>query len=74
MLEAHDNALKSNSGWLSLVDRAQTEPDRIDRYLKAGDRLMVLTPLDVQLMALRYLGPRDSVEVLVLPEGVEVPK
>lgn len=74
MLEARENALKSNAGWLSLVDRAQTEPDRIERYLKGNERLMALAPLDVQLMAMRYLDPKAAVEVLVLPEGVEVPK
>lgn len=74
MLEAYDNALKSNGGWLSLVDRAQTRSDRIERYLKGKARLMALTPLDVQLVALRYLAPRDAVEVLVLPEGVPAPR
>ncbi len=71
LIEAHDNALKSNRGWLTLVDRAQTEPDRIERYLKAKDRLLALTPADVQTMAQRYLGAQQRVEVLVLPEGVE---
>jgi zinc protease len=74
MLESHDNALKSNGGWMSLVDRAQTEPDRIDRYLKGKDRLAALTALDIQAMALRYLDPKQAVEVLVLPEGVDAPK
>ncbi len=73
MIEAHDNALKSNRNWLTLVDRAQTEADRIERYLKAKDRLLALTPADIQTMARRYLGARDGVEVLVLPEGVSEP-
>jgi len=74
MIESRDNALKSNTGWLSLVDRAQTEPDRIDRYLRSTERLKLLTPLDVQLAALRYLTPNKAVEVLVLPEGAAVPR
>jgi zinc protease len=74
MAEALENGLKSNAGWLSLVDRAQTEPAEIDRYLKAAERLSAITPLDVQLMALRYLDPKEQVEVLVLPEGVNAPK
>ncbi len=69
-----ENGLNSNGDWLSLVDRAQTEPEEIDRYLKAKDRLLALSPLDVQLAALHYLGPKDEVEVLVLPEGVNEPK
>jgi zinc protease len=74
MIEALDNGLKSNGGWLTLVDRAQTEPDEIDRYVNAKDRLMALTAADVQAVAQRYLDPADSVEVLVLPEGVAEPK
>jgi zinc protease len=69
LVEAHDNALKSNRGWLALVDRAQTEADRIDRYLKAKDRLLALTPADVQALARRYLAVQQGLEVLVLPEG-----
>ena len=71
LIEAHDNALKSNRGWLTLVDRAQTEADRIERYFKAKDRLLALTAADVQAMAKRYLGAQQGLEVLVLPEGVE---
>jgi zinc protease len=74
MIETIDNGLKSNGGWLSLVDRAQTEPEDIDRYLQSRDRLLALTTLDLQAMVQRYLDPKRAVEVLVLAEGVEVPK
>lgn len=74
MIEANENALKSNGGWLSLVDRAQTEPDRIERYLRSNERLMGLTAADVQAMAQRYLAPGQAVEVLVVPQGADVPK
>ena len=69
LLEAYDNALKTNGGWLSLVDRAQTEPDRIERLLKAKDRAAAITPADVQALAARYLAPKAAVRVLVLPGG-----
>lgn len=74
MIEAIQNGLKSNGGWLSLVDRAQTEPAEIDRYLQAEARLQLLTAADIHAMALRYLDPKDEIEVLVLPEGVVEPK
>ena len=67
MIEEHDNALKSNGGWLSLVDRAQSEADRIGRYLGARARLLALTPADVLAAARRYLDPQAAVEVTVLP-------
>ena len=73
LLESYQNALKSNAGWLSLVDRAQTEADRIDRFNRARDRLTALTAADVQAEARRYLDPAQGLEVLALPEGVAEP-
>lgn len=74
LVEGFQNALKTNGGWMALVDHAQTQPDRIARFEQARDRLLALTPTDVQAMAKRYLAPDAGLEVLVLPEGVPVPK
>lgn len=71
-LEAYDNLLKSNGGWMGLVDRAQTQPDRISRFLEGRALLETLTPADVQDMALRYLDPAQRLEIAVLPEGEPV--
>ena len=68
LLENYHNALKSNAGWLGLVDRAQSEPDRIERFQKASERALALTPAHVQAMAKRYLDPARAVEITVLPE------
>lgn len=68
MLESLRNALKGNGGWLSLVERAQSEPERIDRYQQAEHRLLALTSADIQMAARRYLDPEAGLEVLVLPE------
>ena len=73
MLEAYDNALKSNAGWLTLVDRAQTEPDRIERFVHGKARLQAITAKDLQALAKQYLTPGGSIEVTVLPEGIEIP-
>lgn len=73
LLESFDNMLKTNGGWLVLVDRAQTQPDRIERYMKARARIEAITTKDLQLLARQYLRPNLGVEVLVLPEGVEPP-
>lgn len=67
MLESLDNALKTNRSWLSLVDRAQTEPDRIDRLLHAAARLTPITPAEIRALAARYLDPAAAVEIDVLP-------
>ena len=74
MLDAYDNALKSNAGWLTLVDRAQTEPDRIDRFVHGKERLQAITAKDLQAVAVQYLTPNGAVEVTVLPDGVELPQ
>jgi zinc protease len=71
LLEAFDNALKSNVGWLLLVDRAQTEPDRIDRLLHGKERIAAITSADLQALARRYLTANRGLEVTVLPEGKE---
>jgi zinc protease len=68
MVETLDNALKNNRGWLSLAARAQSEADRIARFAAMKDRLLALTSADVQAVARRYLGEKDALEVLVLPE------
>jgi zinc protease len=73
MLEAYDNALKSNGSWLSLVDRAQTQPDRIERYQAGKARVQAMTAKDLQALARLYLGAASGVEFTVLPEGVEPP-
>ncbi len=71
LLEAYDNALKTNGGWLTLVDRAQTEPDRIDRFIRGKARVQAVTAKELQALARQYLTPNGAVDVTVLPEGVE---
>ena len=68
LLEAYDNALDTNSGWMGLVDRAQTEPERIDRFLNGEDMLRAITPEEIHAAALRYLDPDQRLEVQVLPQ------
>ncbi|MDG2004694.1 MAG: insulinase family protein [Novosphingobium sp.] len=73
MIESYEQALKSNAGWLALVDRAQTDQERIERYLKAKERLLSLTSEDIRSLAGRYLDPDQALEILVLPEGITAP-
>jgi zinc protease len=68
MLESFDNALKTNKGWITLVDRAQTEADRIERHVKARGRLSAVTAAQVRDAARKYLTPDRAVEVTALPE------
>ncbi len=73
MLEGFDNLLKSNAGWLSLVDRAQTEPDRIEHFVKSKEVLKAITPEQLQGVAKTYLKADAPVEIDVLPDGVDDP-
>ena len=67
MLEAYDNALKTNAGLMGLVQRAQRRPDRIDRFLAAKPLLQGLTAADVKATAARYLNPEAALEIDVVP-------
>lgn len=67
LLERLENLLKTNAGWMSLVDRAQSQPDTIERFRDAQRRYRALTPADLQAMAVKYLDPARAVEIVVLP-------
>ena len=73
MLERLGNLLKTNGGWLALIDHAQSQPDRVDRFLKAKTRLDAFTGEDMQALAKRFLAPDKAVIALVLPEGAAAP-
>ncbi len=62
-----DNLLKTNGGWMAMARRAQSQSDRIERYLSARERYLALSPADVQAMAQLYLDPEAAVEIAVLP-------
>lgn len=70
LLEAIENGLKTDRGWLALVDRAQTRPDRLERQQQGSTRLRAITATDLLRMAQRYLRPEAAVEIDVVPRGV----
>ena len=67
LLERHENALKGLGGWTSLAARAQTEPDRIRRYVDYPDTLTAVEAEDITAMAKAYLQPEEAVTFIVLP-------
>jgi zinc protease len=71
--EESANLLKTNSGWMYLVDRAQTQADLIERYARFQARLKVVSAADVQRLAQRYLMPARAVELIVLPRSSATP-
>jgi zinc protease len=69
VLEEYKNILKDLGGWVNLTARAQSEPDRIDRFLATPQLIEAITPEDIHQMALKYLDPDKAVEFTVLPEA-----
>ena len=67
LLEEYDNALKDLGGWASLAARAQSQPERLERWQTAPGLLRAITPEELHQTALRWLVPEGAVEVLVEP-------
>src|SRR5690606_31225950 len=68
LLESYANALATNNGWIGLVDRAQSQADRIDRFIEAPDAVRSITAQRLQEVALQYLAEGSAAEIIVLPE------
>jgi len=71
LLEAYDNALKTNNGWINLADDAQSQPDLIGRFVSAKAKLTAITPTELQAIAARYLKVSQRLEIDVLPKENE---
>jgi zinc protease len=67
LLERHDNALKDLGGYASLSARAQSEPERIDRFMAYPAMLSAVTRQDLRQAAQTYLKPEDAVTFIVVP-------
>lgn len=67
-LEEHRNYLKDIGGWLALAARAQSEPERIDRFLASAEVMAAITPGDLHSTALHYLVPGGAVTFVVTPD------
>ena len=71
LLEAYDNALKTNGGWMAYAADAQREPDRIVRFTEGKAKAHAITPADLQAIAAKYLDPDKRLEIDVLPREGE---
>lgn len=69
VLEGFDNRLKTNSGWMGYVDRAQSRPEDITRFTTAKARYSAVTPEQLMQTARTYLAEGAAVEFQVLPEA-----
>lgn len=69
VLEEYNNVLKDLGGWIGLAARAQSEPQRLDRFFAVPEVLSAITPEDIHQTALKYLAPDGAVAFSVLPEA-----
>lgn len=69
LLERHENALKGLGGYTSLTARAQSEPERIDRFFAYPDVLNAVTVEDLKAAAMQYLKPDEAVTFIVKPSA-----
>ena len=69
VLEGYDNALKTNAGWMGLVEDAQRRPEGLRRYLAGKDAFMAVTGEQLQALAREFLDPDAAVQVLVVPKA-----
>jgi zinc protease len=73
VLEEYKNVLKDLGGWIGLAARAQSEPERIERFFAVPKIVEAITPEDMHAAALKYLTPDGAVVFSVLPEAVAQP-
>ncbi|MEO0698512.1 MAG: insulinase family protein, partial [Pseudomonadota bacterium] len=70
LLERHENALKGLGGYTSLAQRAQSDPERIDRYFAYPDVLGAVTVEDLKTLAVAYVQPDEAATFVVLPSAI----
>ncbi|MEO0642150.1 MAG: insulinase family protein [Pseudomonadota bacterium] len=70
LLERYDNALKGLGTYTALTQRAQSDPERIDRFFAYPDILKAVTVDDLKAAAQKYLQPEDAATFVVLPSAL----
>ncbi|MCG8441735.1 MAG: insulinase family protein [Caulobacterales bacterium] len=67
LLERLEERLEDNRYWLSLVDTAQTEPDRLQRHREDQAGYEAITLEELREAAAAYLRPDAAVRIAILP-------
>ena len=65
-LEKADNMLHDNGYWLSMLEKAQSDPKRLDRIREKKKLLQAVTPADIQKLAQKYLQPDSLQQVRIV--------
>ncbi len=67
LLEGYENTLKDLGGWTSLAQRAQSQPDRIERFVAYPQVIGAITVDDLRAAAQTYLAPEAAATFIVVP-------
>jgi zinc protease len=65
-LEKADNMLHDNGYWLAALQKAQSEPERLDRIRQKKALLQSITAADLQKLAQKYLEPSKIQKVRIV--------
>jgi len=65
-LEKADNALHDNGYWLASLEKAQSEPSRLDRIRQHKALIQSITPADLRNVAQKYLQPDQVQQVRIV--------
>ncbi|MFM8542351.1 MAG: M16 family metallopeptidase [Chakrabartia sp.] len=74
MRQRLSRASTGNSYWLTQLSGATSEPVRITNLLRWQSDLDKITPRDLQMLAKRYLKPKKSFSLVVMPELKSAPE
>jgi zinc protease len=65
-IDKADRMMRDNGYWLGALQKAQSEPDRLDRIRKRKAFLQAVTATDVQKLAQKYLQPGTLQKVQIV--------
>jgi zinc protease len=68
-LESYADWRRQNSTWMQIVDQAQTEPGRLERFRRNEERFRSITAQDVWEAAKRFLADKPSYIFRAMPEA-----
>lgn len=71
-LERVERQQRENVYWLSLVDEAQGNPDRLERHRLRKGLYQALTAGDIQELARKYLAPDKMLAVHIVSDSTKV--
>lgn len=68
MLEQMEKQDRENGAWAGIASRAQSEPDRLDRWRERKAIAVNITAADIQAAAQKYLIDNRLLEIRIVPQ------